>query len=481
MNKVFKGTIWKLIQQYGSYAVKFAVQIFLARLLSPSEFGTIAEVLVFISIAETLAISGMGKALIQKKISVDGLDYSTVLVSSLLFSTLLYILLFFLSPAVSAFYEEDILTIVLRIYGISIFLASIQSIQLAYVANNYLFKHSSIFSLISAVVSGAIAIVLAYNGIGIWALVIQSIINSALLITLHQFIIKWKVSFKFSYERFKTLFSFAWKLLVSTLLGTLMENVYNLSIGKYYGDEMLGHYNRGNTYSNIVVGQTRTALTATTLPFFAEHQNDNQKLLDSIRKTTRLSCVVSFPLVSGFMAVATQFVLVFLTEKWLPCVFFLRLECIFYCFLSITTGIKNGFLARGKSWIGMFTESLKLLLLILCILTLNSKGIYVLCIARIIVSVFTLFLNFVFAWKILGYNIWLIIKDITVPFVCSFLMGVAVFLVSFIPINVILVLLIQVALGVGLYGLLALLFMRKDVLWILSQFFIRKKMNSENE
>ena len=472
MNKVVKGTIWNLIQQYSSYIIKFAVQIVLARLLMPSEFGLITEMLVFTNICETFAVSGLGKGLIQK-IDTDDEDYSTVLCFSMAISALSYCIVFFAAPMISSYYHHHELIILLRVYSICIFLDSFQSIQLAYVTKHYLFKLDCIFGLIAAIVGGLVAIVLAYYGLGVWALVVQGLVTPLVLIVLFQFKIKWNLSLKFNFNRFKGLFPFSWKVLVSSLIGTVIENVYNMFIGNFYGDEMLGYYNRGNTYSNIIVGQTRTAMMTTTLPYFSEQQKDDNLLLNAVRKTTRLSCFVSFPLVFGLMAVATGFVSVFLTDKWLPAVFFLRLECAFYGVLSLNTGIRNGLLAKGRSDLGMFTELIKLVLLLVCIFTLNSKGIYVLCVARIVVSILSCFISMYFARIVLNYKIAMMLFDAVKPLAGAAIMGILTYGMSFIKINQVLLLFIQVLFGVCIYGFYSFLFMRDDVYLIINR--LRKK------
>ena len=422
MNKVIKGIFWRTLQQYGIYITKLVVQTILARILMPEEFGVIVKVLAFISIAEVISVSGLGTALIQKK-ETSTADYATALVASIFISAIMYILLFFLSPIISEFYNTPIIKRILRVYGIAIFVQSYASIQNSYVIKNFELKKSFIANLVAYILSGIVAIIMALIGNGIWALVVQSLLGSFLTIVFLHIMVPWKPQINFRFDKFKQMFSFSWKVLVSSLVGNLLENIYNLTIGRYYGDATLGYYNRGTSYPAVIVGQMRTAIGVVSLPAYSELQDENDKLIYSIRKTTQLSVFVIFPIAFGLSAVAEAMITVLLTEKWLPCVFFLRLECVFYGVLPITTSIGNGVTAIGRSGVAMKVEITKLLATILCVLCLNKYSVEVMCIARTLIAILSVWYYAFIAQRLIGYGMKKLIIDIWKPLLSSCIMG----------------------------------------------------------
>lgn len=461
MSKVFDGVIWRTLQQYGGYIVKLVVQTVLARILMPEEYGIVAQTLAFISIAEILATGGLGTALIQHK-NPQKIDYATSLCMSMILSALFYILLFLTAPLISAFYESEQMTIILRVYGMAIFINSYASIQNAYIMKAFEMKKSFFASLISIVVSGIVAIIMAVNGCGVWAIVAQSIIASMVSIIALHFTVAWKPTFGFDWERCKSLFSFSWKVALSSLLGSVLENMYNLTIGKIYGKETLGYYNRGNSFPSALVGQLRTAISTVTLPAYAEQQDDKEKLLMSIKKTTHMSVIVIFPLACWLAFSAESFITVLLTEKWLPCIFFLRLECVFYGTLPIAASIGNGLTAIGRSDIAMKAETIKLLSTILCVLGLSKFDVRVMCIARVTIAVLIIFYYISSSRKLIGYHVRLLIEDIKTPLIISLVVGLLAFSVSLLGLPPLVTLLCQTLVMFGAYIVGALMFMSGD-------------------
>lgn len=459
---VKKNIIWRILQQYSSYIIKIIVQIVLARLLLPEDFGLIAIVMVFVNIAEIIAISGFGTALVQKK-DPDYKDFSTVLTSSMVFSFIAYFAVFLFAPVIADIYHNEKLILVLRVYGIAIFIQSYFSIQNALVAKKFQFKKSFIATLLATIISGAISIFAAYSGVGIWALVIQSICASVLSVIILHFLVPWVPKFGFDFERFKMLFSFSWKILLASLLGSVLEDLYNLVIGKFYGEEMLGYYKQGNSYPSAILGQTKNAINAVILPAYSIYQNDKERLRLEVKKMTHLSVFLIFPMALGLAAISRNFVLVILTEKWLPCLFFLRLECIFFATLPLASSINMAMTAIGRSDIALKLESIKLLLSILCVIFLHSVDIEFLCIARVAIAVFVTLLSVFVSNKQIGYGFKDLFIDIYKPLLISFLMGVIVFMITFIGLSEILTLIMQVLAGLIIYFICAYMFMKNDL------------------
>lgn len=468
-----KGLIWRTLQQYSIYVVKLLVQIMLSRILVPEEFGLLTIIMVFTSIAEILAISGLGIALVQKK-DPDEKDYATAFSTSMLFSVLLYAILFFSAPLIAKIYDNSEIILVLRVYGLIVFFQAYLAVVNAYVQKNFQFKNSCIGNLVAVLLAGVVAIITAYNGAGVRALVIYSALSAIAAIILIQIFVSWHPKFGFEMKRFKTLFSFSWKVLVSSLIGTLLENIYNLTIGKYYGDATLGYYKQGNSYPDAILGQTRTAFGAVILPVYASLQDDREGLKKTIKQMTHLTTAVIFPMAFGLAAIAETFVSVILTDKWLPAVLFLRLECIFYGTLPITTSLGNGLIAIGRSDVSAKIEASKLIATVLCVMGLHGLGVQVLCTARALIAAGFIVVSSVISHNIIGIRYKDMAESIAKPLVLSAIMGATTYAVSFITIPKILLLILQLLVGVGVYGVGLIIFMKEDVQY-LKDYFLKKR------
>ena len=327
--KVLKSFIWKILQQYSTAFLKLIFQVILARILSPNEFGILAEMLVFISVAEAFSNGGLGTALIQNK-KADELDFGTAIVSSFLISIAFYFVVFFTAPRIANFYDEKALIELMRVFGLAIPFYSFNSIQNAFLLKKYETKVMFISSFSTTLLSGVIAVFFALKGCGAFSLVLQNLLSMVGNVMVLQILSKWRPKIMFSKDRFKALFSFSWKIVVSGVFASLLENIYSLFIGKSYNSEILGYYNRGNSFPSTIIGQLRIAISAVTLPYFSDNQDNRNLLILNIKKITHLSVLIIFPVAVGLAVISEPLIQFLLTDKWLPCVFFLRLECIFY-------------------------------------------------------------------------------------------------------------------------------------------------------
>lgn len=461
--------IWRMMQQYSVYIVKLLVQLVLARILEPGEFGLIAIVLSCSSIAEIIAVSGLGTALVQK-MKPDETDYSTVMTFSMGLSLVIYLVLFLASPLIARIYKEPDLVTVLRAYSAVVFFQAYLALVNAYVQKNFLFKKSFIGNLIAVAIAGVISVVCAYRGFGVWALVIYGLVSPILAIVIVQAMIHWRPRFGFAYDRFRTMFAFSWKVLLSNLIGSLLENIYSLTIGKFYGTTVGGYYKQGNTYPDAVLGQTRTAFGAVMLPIYASLQNDRENLKRTIIRMTHTITSVIFPMAFGLAAIAETFVLVFLKEKWLPAVYYLRLECVFFGTLSITTSLGNGLISIGRSDISAKLEGSKLLATILCVLLFHTFDVRILCLARVGVAVLFIFISAFIAHRVIGINLLDLILSVLKPLLLSAAMGICVYLVSLAGFRPIIALILELLVGVGIYGIGFYLFMRDDLVYLKNMF-----------
>lgn len=358
-SSVISSLIWKFLERIGTQGVQFVVAIVLARLLSPADFGQIALVTVFIAIANVFVQSGLNTALIQKK-NADNLDFSTVFYSCLALATVLYTGLFFGAPLIAKFYNnQEGLIPVFRVLGLMLPLGALNSIQEAYVARNMMFKKLFYRSIGAIIPAGIIGVVCAYLGFGIWALVAQQLSNSILICVIMWLTVKWRPSLSFSFERWKGLFSFGWKLLCSALLDTFYRNIRDLVIGKLFTPADLGFYNRGDQFPKIIITNINSSIQSVLLPSLSTVQDNRARLKSLARRSIKTSSFLILPLMTGLAAVAKPLTLVILGEKWLPAVPFIQICCFSYAFWPVHTTNLSAIKAIGRSDVFLKLEIIK--------------------------------------------------------------------------------------------------------------------------
>ena len=323
-SSVISSLVWKFLERIGTQGVQFIVAIVLARLLLPSDYGAVTMITVFIAISNTFVQSGFSTSLIQKKNS-DDLDFSSVFYASLAIATVLYLLLFFLAPAIANFYRLPIIKDVLRVLALTLFIGAINSVQNAKISKEMKFKKLFISSLGAIFCSGTIGILLAYMGYGVWALVAQQIVNQLASVIILWFTSGWKPKLIFSFKRLKGLFSYGWKILCSGLIDTLYKNSYNLVIGKVFNSETLGLYNKGEQFPKLISVNVDGAIGSVMLPAYSKEQDDKEKVKKMVRRAIVTSALIIFPMMIGLAATANSIVEILLTKKWNGCVIFMQI------------------------------------------------------------------------------------------------------------------------------------------------------------
>ncbi|MBQ5988446.1 MAG: lipopolysaccharide biosynthesis protein, partial [Oscillospiraceae bacterium] len=324
---VLSAVFWKFAERIGAQLVSVIVSIVLTRLLSPDEYGIIPLVLVFITIANVFVDSGFGMSLIQKK-DADDIDFSTVFYFSIAFSSFLYLILFFLAVPIANYYGMPILVPVLRVLAVSIVIRAINSVQQAYVARKMIFKKFFVATIIGTVTSGVVGIILAYFGFGVWALVFQTLINNFMDTVILQFTIEWRPIKAFSFKRLKEMFNFGWKLLLQSFVLQLYANLRSLVIGKIYTPADLAFYTKGNQFPDLISTNVDTSISTVLFPVMSQSQESKERVKALARKSTHLTSYIMNPIMIGFIVIAEPFILLLMTDKWLPAVPYLQIYCI---------------------------------------------------------------------------------------------------------------------------------------------------------
>jgi len=438
------------MERGGTQGIQFIVTIVLARILLPEEFGLIVLVTIFIGIAGVFVQSGFNTALIQKK-NVDEVDFSSVFYLSLVVAGLLYIFLFYTAPLVANFFEEPELEPVLRVLSFTLFFGAVNSIQIAVVARKMQFKKLFFSSLGAIIISGTVGLVMAYTGFGVWALVGQQLSNQLMVMVILWFTVKWRPKLVFSLERIKNLFSFGWKLLVSGLLDILYTNSQSLFIGKMFSPEILGFYNRGEQFPNLIVSNIDGSIQSVMLPTLSSHQEDRQRVKEIVRRSIVTSSFVIFPMMVGMAVIAEPLVKILLTEKWLPAIPFLQIFCASYALWPIHTANLQAINALGRSDIFLKLEIAKKIFGLIILAVSMPFGVYAMAIGVLITGIIATFINTYPNLKLIDYSFQEQWKDILPSLLLSLLMGIVVYSIQWIGIGPPLTLILQVFVGVVVY------------------------------
>lgn len=456
-NSVAANFIWRFMERISAQLVTFIVSIVIARILSPEDYSVISIILVFITFADILVSNGFATALIQKK-NADNLDFSSVFYFSLIFSILLYIIIFLLAPYVAVWYKMPILSPTLRVLGIRVIISAINSVQHSYVSRNMAFKKFFFSTLGGTIISAIVGIVLALSGFGVWALVFQYLTNTFIDTVVLWFTVKWRPVLKFSLLRLKELLSYGWKLLASALIGAIYDDLRTLIIGKVYTKEELAFYSKGQQFPRLIMNNVSTSITSVVFPYFSKMQDNKEKLKQSIRKTLRTSTVVIAPLMMGLIAIANPLVKLLLTDKWIRCVPFLQLSCLFYLTSSIYTIYLQAYKSIGKSGLALCIELIDDIFGIILVLLFLKKGATYIASIMVISRIVACIICFYYNYKLFNIKLKEQIYDVILPIVFSIAMTVCIMILDSIEFNYIIKMIIQVIIGIGIYSFICHIF-----------------------
>lgn len=460
--KVFSGLFWAFGERIAAQLVSLVVTIVLARIVSPNEYGIISLVTIFITIANVFVTDGFGNALVQKK-EADEIDFSTVFWFNLLFSFLLLLGIWGIAEPVSRFYEMDELKWVMRIMGFRIPVAAINSIQRAYISRQMEFKKFFFSTSFGTLVSAIVGIGLAHWGFGVWALVAQYLTNSTIDTVILLLTTKWHPKAKFSSERLKPLVSFGWRILSVSLMNALYTDLRNIVIGKKYSSSDLAYCNKGQQFPALIAVNINVTITNVIFPVLSKVQDDREKILKLTRKAINVGTYLMAPLLLGLFAVAGIVVELLLTEKWLPCVPYMRIMCVVYLLQPIQTASIQAMKALGKSEIYMRLEIVKKIcgLGILAVSLLIFSGIKAVIMSALVAEILSTILNFPANKSLISYSYKEQILDISkssLPgiIMCVIMCQISMCLSGFFS-NLIILLIAEIIVGGMIYVLLSIL------------------------
>lgn len=474
---VASGFLWRFFERIAAQLVSFVVSTLLARLLLPEEYGTIALVNIFITLANVFVTSGFGNALIQKK-DADDTDFSSVFYFNMALSFVLYGIIFVCSPLIASVYDEPKLIPVCRVMGLRLIIAAVNTIQHAYVSRHMLFRRFFWSTLGGTVLSGVVGIAMAYYGLGIWALVAQYMVNVATDTVVLFFTVKWRPKLLFSWQKLKGLISYGWKLLASELVNTGYMELRSLIIGVKYSSADLAYYNRGQSFPKLFVVNVNSAIQSTLFPVLSKAQDDLERLKAMVRRAIRISSYIVMPLTIGLALTAKPFISFLLTDRWLECVPFLQMYCIFYGLMPMQSANLQVIKAVGRTDIYLKLEIVKKVVGTLLLLVSMPFGVHVIAAGAVASNVFAVLINTVANKKLLNYGLWAQLKDLFNGILPLLVMSAAVYAAGLLAMPSLLLLCVQITVGGVTYVAASWVLKNESFVYLLNfakQFLKKKK------
>lgn len=423
--RTLNAILWNAVEKFLVKGSSFIISIILARILSPSDYGLIGMLAIFVALSTIFIESGFAKALIQKQDCTD-IDYSTAFYSNLGISVVVYLIFFFSAPYIATFYGEPILCELLRILSINFIVGAFNVVQRAKLMKGMNFKALAQINFTGTVVGGVLGIVMAYSGYGVWSLVGQTIATTATMLFLFPRHSHWKPLWTFSYDSFRGLFRFGSKLLVTGVVATVVNNISTIAIGKAYKSGQLGFYTRATQFSEMIAFTVNDILGTVTFPVLSELQNEKERMVAVYRKSLYYTALVIFPVMVLMALLARPLVIVLLTEKWLPCVLLFQILCIARMFTPLSAINMNILNAVGRPDLFMRVDLCKIPMILLVLAFTIPISVTAIVIGNLVTTVICFFINTYYPKRMFGYGAYEQLKDYRRIFVSLLVMAVAV-------------------------------------------------------
>lgn len=461
-HKAVSGVFWRMFEQGGKQLIQFGISIILARLIAPDQFGMVAMLGVFLSLADCFVDSGLGDALFRKKDRTQT-DCSTVFWFSLVVAILCYGILFFCAPLISAFYGMQELTAILRVTSLTIIIGTLRSVNSMFLRLEMNFKTLAKYNISGILISGAVGVFLAYHDFKVWALVYQSLTMSVITTICIIFKVRWYPSFVFSKKSFHDFFSFGSKMLASRLLDTLYSNIYSVTIGKFYMASDLAFYNRADHLKTMTTSTPTGVLQSITYPLLVNLQDNDAFLKDAYRRIIRIAAFIIFPMCLGIGAVAYPLINTLYTETWIYAATLLSIIVFSGMWYPIHAINLNYLIVKGRSDFFLKLEIIKKIqgVAILCVTI--PMGLEAMCYGSILGSLLSLIWNTHYTGKYLNMTIIDQLRDLFPTLVLSGVMYAGARTVAHFMGNGLLSLICSVLTGAAIYTGGALLFRFPEV------------------
>lgn len=429
--QVVTGVAWKYAERMLAQIISTVVAIVLARILDPAHYGIISIVNVFITICNVFVVCGLGESLVQKK-DADELDFSSIFYINVGLSIILYLILFICAPMIERFYGDSYsdLALIIRIMGLRLILAAVNSIQNARVSREMDFKKYFWVTLFGTLLSAFVGIYMAVSGFGVWALVAQYMTNSTVDTVMLFIFVKWRPHLMFSLKRAKPLIKYGSRIVAVSAIDTVYDELRSLIIGKKYSADDLAFYTKGETYPKLVVNNFNSALASVLFPAFSKVQDDREAMKRLLKRSITTSSYIIFPAMIGLFVVAEQFVSVLLTDKWLPCVPYLRMMCVVFMLKPMAQPSNQCLTASGNSGLYAKTGLIKKVFGVALLLLSFKYGVIWIAVTQVISNIFDYVVSVITGGRIIQYGIKQQLRDLMPHFIMAVIMGGVVWCVG---------------------------------------------------
>ena len=458
--------IWRFGERCGVQIVTFLVTIILALLLEPSDFGIVVNMSIVLNILGVFVDGGFSTALIQKK-NADETDFSSVFWGQLFACGFLYIVLFVISPVIANFFGNIELTSMIRVLGISLIVSSVKNVQVAYVTRNMIFRKFFFATIGGTLCSAIIGVIIAYLGGGPWAIIAQSLFNTTIDTIILWFIVKWRPQKKISLKRIKELFSYGWKLLLSSLLDALYNNIRALLIGKIYSSEDLAYYDHGDKWPNAIINSINSSIDSILFPSMSSEQENLENVKLITQKSIKTVSYIIFPLLIGIAFCGESLIKFCVTDKWLPALPFLVILCFYYALYPLHTANLNAIKSIGRSDVYLKVEVFKKLFGFISIICSLKFGPLAICLSVLLSGIFSLVVNILPNKKLINYGLFEQFKDVLPNLLLSIFMGFVIFWFKYLTIPVAFIVILQLLTGFVIFIMGSLLFKLESLYFIL--------------
>ena len=424
--KTVKGVAWTSLNQVLNIGFGFVIGVILARILSPEDYGLLAMIAVFNSVAIAFLDSGFGTALIRKPDLTEN-DNSTAFYFNIVAGVILFSIIWLIAPWVAQFYEKPILTPLMRAEGSLLIISSFRIVQGTQLTRALNFKAIAMINVSSQVIAGIIAILAAYRGFGVWSLVLQHIGASIIGLVLLWIISPWRPRGKWDSSSFRYLWGFGSKLLASGLLDRIYSNIYPIIIGKFFSAADLGQYSRAKGYANLPSQTLTGVLQQVTFPVLSQIQEDTKRLGNSYRRMLRFSVFIVFPIMIGMAVLAHPLVIALVTDKWSQCVPYLQVICLASMWYPVHAINLNLLQVKGRSDLFLRLEIIKKAIVTVAVFICVPFGIMGICIGSVCTSIICLAINTYYTGKLINVGFVRQMMDMAPTLLASLAMGATVY------------------------------------------------------
>ena len=446
-----KAVIWSSADTLGRQGVQFITSILLARLLTPAEFGLIGMIVVFLAVASSFVDSGYSSALIQRK-EVTEEDKTSVLLFNIIAGLGMAAMMFGAAPRIARFYKQPILTGLTRLMALNLFISAFGAVQFALLSRRLDFKTQWKVGMVASAVSGAVAVLLAWRGFGVWSLAIQANISALITTLLVWWWVPWRPSAKASLQSLRSMFGFGSRVLTAGLIGTVFDRVQLLLIGKVFGAAELGYYTRAYSTQQMPASLFQTIVSKVTFPMFSTISHDRERLKTVMRKCLTTIGAVTFPMMVGLALMARPTVLVLFGVKWLPCVPYLRILALAGALWPLHVANLDVLWAAGRSDLFLRGEVVRRTLIAIGLAVSVPISVMAMVWAMLGVSLLCYGVNVAYAQRVIDYNMGAQIKDLLKPLLSTGAMALVVATIVLAPIlNPVVLLVAGVSTGVVVY------------------------------